>query len=82
MRTLADKLEPLETFVPEATEQVIRDLCESLDIKPGLLINAVRTATTGQSAGPGLFDILTAVGQKRTVQRLRKTADDVEQGKL
>ena len=82
MRTLADKLEGLETFDTEASENVIRDLCESLGIKPGLLINAIRTATTGQSAGPGLFDILTAVGQERTVQRLRKTADDLEQGML
>jgi glutamyl-tRNA synthetase len=81
LRTLADEFEQLKTFDTEASERVIRDLCDSLGIKPGLLINAVRTATTGQAAGPGLFDILTAVGQERTVQRLRKTADEVEQGK-
>ena len=81
-RLLADKLEDLETFNTEASEHIIRDLCESLGIKPGLLINAVRTATTGQQAGPGLFDILTAIGQERTVRRLRKIADDLEKGKL
>jgi len=82
LRNLADRLEGLETFETSSTEQVIRDLCESLGVKPGTLITAVRTAVTGQAAGPGLFDILHIVGRERVVQRLRDTADMLEQGLL
>ena len=53
----------------------MREICEKLDIKPGLIINAVRTAATGQSAGPGLFEIIVALGKEKTVSRIRKAAD-------
>jgi len=69
---LADRLEAIESFSNEETENVIRDMAEELDIKAGVLINGMRAAVTGQTVGPGLFDILIAIGQKRVVERLRK----------
>jgi len=69
---LADRLESIESFSIEETENVIRDMAEELDIKAGILINGIRAAVTGQTVGPGLFDILIAIGQKRVVERLRK----------
>jgi glutamyl-tRNA synthetase len=50
-------------------------MAEELDIKAGILINGIRTAVTGQAKGPGLFDILMAVGQSRVVERLRRAVD-------
>jgi glutamyl-tRNA synthetase len=44
-------------------------------LKPGVIINAVRTAVTGQSAGPGLFELLAAIGKERVVQRLTKASE-------
>jgi glutamyl/glutaminyl-tRNA synthetase len=38
------------------------------------LINATRTALTGQAVGPGLFDVVAAVGKDRTVARLKHGA--------
>lgn len=69
---LADRLERLPEFTEETTEQVIRDMAEELGIKAGILINGIRTAVTGQPKGPGIFDVLIAIGQKRVVERLRK----------
>ena len=69
---LADRLEAIESFTIEKTENVIRDMAEELQIKAGVLINGMRAAVTGQAVGPGLFDILIAIGQKRVVERLRK----------
>jgi glutamyl-tRNA synthetase len=69
---LADRLEAIESFTIEETENVIRDMAEELDIKAGVLINGIRAAVTGQTVGPGLFDILIAIRQKRVVERLRK----------
>jgi len=72
---LAGRLESLDPFTVEGTEQVIRDMAEELDIKAGILINGIRTAVTGQAKGPGLFDILMAVGQGHVVERLRRAVN-------
>jgi glutamyl-tRNA synthetase len=69
---LADRLQALENFTASETEDTIRETAEELKIKPGVLINGVRTAVTGQLAGPGIFDILITIGQRRIVDRLRK----------
>jgi glutamyl-tRNA synthetase len=69
---LADHLERIDRFTVEAIEEAIRDLAEALQIKAGILINGIRTAVTGQPKGPGLFEILMALGQGRVVTRLRK----------
>jgi glutamyl-tRNA synthetase len=69
---LAERLELLEEFTPDVVEEVIRGLAAELDIKPGILINGARVTVTGQGKGPGLFDVLAAVGQQRVVQRLRE----------
>ncbi len=69
---LADRLGAIESFTIEESENVIRDMAEELDVKAGVLINGIRAAVTGQTVGPGLFDILIAIGQKRVVERLRR----------
>ena len=69
---LADRLQALKNFTASETEDIIREMAEDLKIKPGVLINGVRTAVTGQLAGPGIFDILITIGQRRVVNRLSK----------
>lgn len=69
---LADRLQALENFSASGTEEIIREMAEELKIKPGVLINGIRTVVTGQLAGPGIFDILIALGQRRVVGRLIK----------
>jgi glutamyl-tRNA synthetase len=69
---LAERLEAVEEFTVDLIEQVIRDLAAELDIKAGILINGARAVVTGQAAGPGLFEVLAAVGKERVVRRLRE----------
>ncbi len=69
---LADRLEAIETFTAEEAEGAIRGMVEEMGIKPGVLINGIRTVVTGQPVGPGLFDVLMIAGQKRVVDRLRQ----------
>lgn len=71
---LASRLEHLQEFGLEATEMTIRQAAQEWSVKPGLIINAVRAAVTGQTVGPGLFDVLAAIGKARVVDRLRKVA--------
>jgi len=67
---LAQQFSALDDFNKESTEAESRALAERLEIKPGIIINGMRTALTGQLAGPGMFDILMAIGKKRVIQRL------------
>jgi glutamyl-tRNA synthetase len=69
---MAERLEALQEFTVHEIEQVIRDLAAELDVKPGILINGARAAVTGQAAGPGLFEVLAAVGKERVLHRLRE----------
>jgi len=71
---LADCLAALSHFDHETTESALRSFAEERGVKAGLLINAARTALTGQSVGPGMFDVFVAIGQHRSVERLRHAA--------
>jgi glutamyl-tRNA synthetase len=68
---LAQRYSALPEFTAETTEKTCRDMAAELDIKPGLLINAMRTILTGQLAGPSMFDIVMTLGRERVVARLR-----------
>ncbi|MGH9802086.1 MAG: glutamate--tRNA ligase, partial [Blastocatellia bacterium] len=67
---LADRFAALADFNHDAVEAALRALAEEKGVKAGLLINATRTALTGQSVGPSLFELVLVVGQKRAVERL------------
>jgi glutamyl-tRNA synthetase len=71
---LADQLSAVEDFSHDSAETALRAYSEEQGVKSGLLINASRTALTGQAVGPGMFDIMVALGRQRTVERLRKAA--------
>jgi glutamyl-tRNA synthetase len=69
---LADKLNTIEEFSHDTAETALKGYSEEQGVKLGLLTNASRTALTGQAVGPGMFDIMAALGRERTVERLRK----------
>lgn len=71
---LGQRLEKLEDFTAPAIEDAMRSLADEHEVKPGVIINGVRTALTGQLAGPGLFEIVLALGRDLTVTRLRSAA--------
>lgn len=71
---LADQFAALEEFSAAETERVCRQVADELQIKPGILINAMRTVLTGQLAGPSMFDIITTLGKEKVTARLRHVA--------
>ncbi len=68
---LADRYQALENFTAEETERVARELAEEKGVKPGVIINGMRTVVTGQLAGASMYDILTTLGREKVVRRLR-----------
>ena len=68
---LAERFNTLSSFTEEEVERVSREMATELDIKPGILINGMRTVLTGQLAGPSMFTVLVALGKETVVRRLR-----------
>jgi glutamyl-tRNA synthetase len=69
---LADRVAAVADFTHDGTEAALRAYSEEQGVKAGLLINAARTALSGQAVGPGMFDIMVTLGRERTVERLRR----------
>jgi len=72
---LADRFAALTDFSAAETERVVREVIDELDVKPGILINGMRTAVTGQLKGAGMFEILEIIGKQRVVERLCRSVD-------
>jgi glutamyl-tRNA synthetase len=70
---LAQRLEALNDFTPQAAESVFRDVVTQLNMSSSDLVHPVRVALTGKSVGPGLFETMSLLGKEKTVQRLRET---------
>ena len=70
---LADQYEQAADFSLEETERLARECAERAEVKPGVVINGMRTIVTGQLAGPSMFDILIAIGREKVVKRLKNT---------
>lgn len=75
---LGGKFETLASFTAETVEQTVRAFADEAGVKAGLLINASRTALTGQSVGPSMFEVFEAIGRERSVKRLHAAAELVE----
>jgi glutamyl-tRNA synthetase len=71
---LAERIERVEPWSVETVEQALRAFAEERGVKAGLLINASRTALTGQAVGPSMFDVFDVIGRERSAARLRAAA--------
>lgn len=67
---LAERFAALAEFTVETTEQASREMADELGVKPGVLINGMRTVLTGQLAGPSMFEVLTTLGREKVMARL------------
>lgn len=61
----------VDDWTAERLETELQSFAEQREISPGLLIHALRLTTTGQAVGPGVYDCLVLVGQKRSLARIR-----------
>ena len=71
---LAERVEAVEPWTNEAVEAALRAFADEAGVKAGLFINASRTALTGQSVGPSMFDVFDCIGRERSARRLREAA--------
>ena len=66
----AAKLESLDEWNVGAMEETLRKLAEELGVGSGKIFQPLRVALTGQTASPGIFDVLLYVGRERSMARI------------
>jgi glutamyl-tRNA synthetase len=78
LKKAAEKLTALQNFDLETTERAYRELSEELGVKAGKIIHPTRLALSGRTMGPGLFDIMVILGKDKTLQRLDRAVQYIE----
>jgi glutamyl-tRNA synthetase len=58
----------------KALEEQARAFSKERNVKFGELVHPVRAALTGTTMGPGLFDVIRTLGQRRALDRLARAA--------
>lgn len=79
---IAGRFESLAVFDLSTTESVLRELGEARGTGMGSMVHPVRVAVSGQTEGPGLFEMLVLLGRMRTCDRLRRKADGLRTGTI
>lgn len=70
MKKLADAFSALLNPTKEDFELTLTKVAEELNIGKGKLIHPLRLAVSGQSTGPGMFDLLIILGKDEVVKRI------------
>ncbi len=65
-----ERIKDLTPFDAETLEKVLRPLAVELGMKTGHLFGALRTATTGRTAAPPLFQTMAVLGKERSLKRI------------
>ena len=64
------RLQPMNSFDEALLENLLRPLAEELGLKAGQLFGALRTAVTGRTATPPLFQTMAVLGKERCLKRI------------
>ena len=62
------RLAELTSFDAESLEEMLRPLAVELELKAGQLFGALRTAVTGQTAAPPLFQTMAVLGRETCLE--------------
>ncbi len=75
LRAYAERLDALDAFTEETTEETLRALAEERDAGAGRLIHPTRLAVSGRTFGPSLFELMAVLGRKRCTRRMRRATE-------
>ena len=70
-----ERLEKLPAFDAQALEDMLRPLAEELELKTGQLFGALRTAVSGETATPPLFQMMAVLGRDRCLRRVQEAVE-------
>jgi glutamyl-tRNA synthetase len=73
------RLQLMEVFDEALLENLLRPLAEELGLKAGQLFGALRTAVTGRTATPPLFQTMAVLGKERCLKRINAALEKLHQ---
>ena len=71
---LRERLEGVAPWEAAALEAAVRGCAEAEGVKLGKVAQPLRAALTGETASPGIFDVLNALGREESLARLGDVA--------
>jgi len=72
LEAVIKRLVPLENFDAATLENQLRPMAAELNLKTGQLFGTIRTAVTGLTATPPLFQTMEVLGKEKCLDRIRK----------
>ena len=78
VRRSVEIIETLPEITHKTAEQPLRDLANDLGIKAGQLFGILRSAVTGQTVSPPLFESMAIIGKEKVLERLHKAIKVLE----
>lgn len=78
LKKAQDTLKKVELFNAANTEEAYRKLIDELKISSSALFHPTRLAISGRTFGPGLFDVMELLGKERTIERINKAVEYIE----
>ena len=74
------KLDSIEIWNHQGLEAMLREFTDQHGIKAAVIIHPFRLALTGKTAGPGLFELVEAMGKQDSVARLKRFVPELQKG--
>ena len=74
----ANAIEALADYTQENLETIFKQIMEETGLGFGKIAQPLRVAITGTTISPGIFEMLLALGQTKTVQRIRTAVELVQ----
>jgi len=78
MKKLAEAFSVLDNPTKEDYELALTKVAEELNVGKGKLIHPLRLAVSGQSTGPGMFDILYILGKNEILKRINSAINKLK----
>ena len=78
LQRLTHPLSSLTVWEPESLEIAVRAFAESRGTSLGKIAQPMRAALTGKTASPGIFDVMSVLGQASVLARLRAVDSGAE----
>ncbi|MCA9112777.1 MAG: glutamate--tRNA ligase, partial [Planctomycetaceae bacterium] len=75
LRDFREELASAESFDAESLDALLHQWVDQQEIKIAQVIHALRVATTGKPAGPGMFDCLALLGKDRCLARIDRALE-------
>jgi glutamyl-tRNA synthetase len=79
LEVAGNRLAKLDTFDAPTLEGMLRPLAVELGLKTGQLFGALRTAVSGETATPPLFQMMAVLGKDRCLRRIDEAITELRQ---